>query len=57
MPVLFNYLKIPNCFIGLNADFAKIVELCTTETFRNRFFDSNQQRKIPIVIRHLLSSP
>ena len=28
-----------------------------TETFRNRFFDSNQQRKTTIVIRHLLSSP
>ena len=28
-----------------------------TETFRNIFFDSNRQRKIPTVIRHLLSSP
>ena len=27
------------------------------ETFRNRFFDSNRQRKTPTVIRHLLSSP
>ena len=32
-------------------------ELCTTETSRNRFFDSNQQRETPTVIRHLLSSP
>ena len=23
-------------------------KLCTTETFRNRFFDSNRQRKTPI---------
>ena len=30
-------------------------ELCTTETFRNRFFDSNRQRKTPTVIRRLLS--
>ena len=29
----------------------------TTETFRNRFFDSNRQRKTPTIIRHLLSSP
>ena len=29
----------------------------TTETFRNRFFDSNRQRKTPTVIHHLLSSP
>ena len=27
------------------------------ETFRNRFFDSNWQRKIPTVIRYLLISP
>ena len=32
-------------------------ELCTTETFWNRFFDSNWQHKTPTVIRHLLSSP
>ena len=32
-------------------------ELCMTETFRNRFFDSNLRRKTPTVIRHLLSSP
>ena len=29
----------------------------TTETFRNRFFDSNRQRKTSTVIHHLLSSP
>ena len=28
----------------------------TSETFRNRFFDSNRQRKTRTVIRHLLSS-
>ena len=27
------------------------------KTFRNRFFDSNRQRKTPTVIRHLLSNP
>ena len=32
-------------------------ELCNTETFWNRFLDSNRQRKTPTVIRHLLSSP
>ena len=32
-------------------------ELCTTETFRNRFFDSNRRRKSPSVIPYLLSSP
>ena len=29
----------------------------TTETFRNKYFDSNRQRKTPTVICHLLSSP
>ena len=28
----------------------------TTETFRNRFFNSNRQRNTPTVIRHLFSS-
>ena len=32
-------------------------KLCTTKTFRNRFFDTNRQHKTPTVIRHLLSSP
>ena len=32
-------------------------ELCITETFGNRLFDSNRQRKTPTVIRHLLSRP
>ena len=32
-------------------------ELYTTETFRNRFFYSYWQRKTPIIIRHLLTSP
>ena len=32
-------------------------ELCNTEICRNRFFDTNRQRKTPTVIRHLLSSP
>ena len=32
-------------------------ELCTTESLRNRFFDSNRQRKTPTVIHYLMSSP
>ena len=32
-------------------------ELCTTETVRNKFFDSNRQRRTPTIIHHLLSSP
>ena len=27
-------------------------ELCATETFRNRIFDSNRQRKTPTVIHY-----
>ena len=82
MPLLFNYLRIPDCFIRLDGQFRKklnikyrefelILQMIAMEInltitmtylqletkimhyrnrFRNRFFDSNWQRKTPTVI-------
>ena len=38
--------------LNYNNDLPAIGKKCTTETFRNRFLDSNWQRKTPTVIRH-----
>ena len=42
--------------LNYSNDLPVIENNTTSETFRNRFFDSNRQRKTPTVIRHLLSS-
>ena len=42
--------------LNYSNDLPAIENNTTSETFRNRFFDSNRQRKTPTVIRHLLSS-
>ena len=40
MPLLFNYVKIPNYFIGLNASFAKNLILISVNLTND--FDGNQ---------------